>query len=208
MSALGLLALPLVPLVAAEVGTLCDGAHRPTVGQWANYQTDVPLLKTKMESRYAIVASEGTDDQLSYWLEMDIQMPMGKMTLQFLVPGYPYETVLGVVMKMAEGVPAMVYPPAMAASLKGNDNLSEPLRMACEASASGVQESITVPAGTFSALRISLRSLGKDIWISPEVPFGVVKMAEADGKGLELLAYGMDAVSSITEEPQKMPGFN
>jgi len=33
-------------------------------------------------------------------------------------------------------------------------------------------------------------------------------MAYPDGKGLELMAYGMDAVSSITEEPQKMPGFN
>ena len=42
--------------------------------------------------------------------------------------------------------------------------------------------------------------------VSPDVPFGVIKLADADGKGLELLAYGTDAESSITETPQKMPG--
>ena len=65
-----------------------------------------------------------------------------------------------------------------------------------------------MPAGTFRALRVPARGLGKDIWISADVPFGVIKMAEPDGKGLELIAYGADAESSITETPQTMPGMD
>ena len=130
------------------------------------------------------------------------------MILQFLVSGYPYDpdSVQRAIGKMNPALPAMEYPGVMAATMATNDNLSEPMRMACEEEDNGVQESVTVPAGTFIALRIPLPRLGKDIWISPEVPFGVVKMVEPDGKGLELIAHGTGATSSITETPQKMPG--
>ena len=52
-----LLFLVTTPVFAAGPGILCGGHSSLTVGQWAKYQTDVPLLKTKMESRYAIVAT-------------------------------------------------------------------------------------------------------------------------------------------------------
>ena len=55
-----------------------------------------------------------------------------------------------------------------------------------------VQETVTVPAGTFSATRIPLRRMGKDIWLSSSVPFGIVKLADADDKGMQLIAYGDD----------------
>ena len=85
-------------------------------------------------------------------------------------------------------------------------HLSDPIRRACEAAESATKESISVAGGTFDAFRVPLKRLGKVIWVTPDVPFGVVKLADADGKGLELLAYGTDAESSITETPQKMPG--
>jgi len=46
----------------------------------------------------------------------------------------------------------------------------------------------------------------KDIWVSQDVPFGVVKIAERNGKGLELMEYGSNAESAIKEIPQKLPG--
>ncbi len=196
-------------MFAAEPGNLCDGHLALSVGQWAKYQTDVPLLKTKMESRYAIVATEDVGGSEHFWLEMRVPMAGDRMILQFLVPGYPYQVdmIRSMVMKMGEAMPAMVYPPEMAAGMSSNDSLSTPLQLACDGYETGTVESVTVPAGTFRATRVSPKGFGKDIWISADVPFGIVKMTEPDGKGLILLAYGADAESSITETPHQVPGM-
>ena len=206
---LAILLLVTAPVFAAGPGDICAGQSPLSLGQWASYQTDVPLLNKKMESRYAVVATEAVDGKEHFWLEMLVPMAGGTMIMQFLVPGYPYDgdTVRGMVMKMGDAMPAMVYPPEMAGSMSSNDSLSNPLQLACDESELGTVESVTVPAGTFRALRVPARGLGKDIWISADVPFGVIKMAEPDGKGLELVAYGADAESLITETPQKMPGM-
>ena len=196
------------PSVASDLGGLCSGPQELTVGQWARYQTDVPLLARKMEARYAIVGREAVDGKDHYWLELTIGTAAGDMILQFLIPSYPFEpeSLQRAVMKMNAALPAMEFPAAAAANLLANDNLSDPLRQACEASTSAVEESVTVPAGTFDAHRVPLKRLGKDIWVSPSVPFAVVKMVDSNGKGLELLDHGTGAESSITETPQKMPG--
>lgn len=205
-----ILFLVTAPVCAAGPGDFCAGQSPPSVGQWAKYRMDVPFLNEKMESRYAVVATQAVDGREHFWLEMLVPMAGGTMIMQFLVPGYPYDgdTVRGMVMKMGDGMPAMVYPPEMAGSMSSNDSLSKPLQIACDQSESGTVESVTVPAGTFRALRVPARGLGKDIWISADVPFGVIKMAEPDGKGLELIAYGADAESSITETPQRVPGMD
>ncbi len=100
-------------------------------------------------------------------------------------------------------MPPMEIPPGSAQK----DNLSDPIRLACEELEKGVPESVTVPAGTFSATRIPLRRLGKDIWLSTSVPFGIVKLVDADDKGMQLIAFGSDAEPAITEAPQTFPGM-
>ncbi len=103
-------------------------------------------------------------------------------------------------------MPPIEMPPSSVQS----GNVSDPLRMACEEFEKGIvetsQESVTVEAGTFSAMRIPVRQLGKDVWVSTAVPFGIVKMVDEDGYGVVLTAYGNDAVSAITETPQVLPG--
>ena len=195
-------------MTASDLGGLCDGNRQVTLGEWAKFATDVPFLKDKLEARYAIVGTEAFDGQDHYWLEVEIPTAGGSMILQFLVPGYPYDpsTVRKTVAKMSPDLPAMEYPQALGASMQPNDSLSDPIRGACEAADSATKESISVAGGTFDAFRIPLKRLGKVIWVSPDVPFGVVKLADADGKGLELVAHGTDAESSITETPQKIPG--
>ncbi len=195
-------------MAASDLGGLCDGTHQVTVGEWAKFATDVPFLTDKLEARYAIVGTEAFDGKDHYWLEVDIPTPAGSMILQFLIPEYPYDpsTVRRTVAKMNPELPAMEYPQALGATMQPHDNLSDPIRRACEAADSATKESITVAGGTFEAFRIPLKRLAKVIWVSPDVPFGVVKLADADGKGLELVAHGTDAESSITETPQKMPG--
>jgi hypothetical protein len=194
---------------AAGVGELCSASLALSEGQWARFAVDAPFIAERLESRYAIVGSEGSD----YWMEFEIATPMGNgnVIMKVLIPDWPYAegNIKRAMMQLpfGEGMEAMP-PMEMPASSIRNDDPAIPIRMACADLENGVEESITVTAGTFSATRITLRRLGKDIWLSSEVPFGIVKLADADDKGMELMAIGSDAESGITAEPQQIPGMN
>ena len=193
------------PLSAADLAGLCDGSNALTPGQWAKYQTDQVWMNTKAERQIAIVGAKDVEGKAHFWLEFLSYMANDTMAFQFLVPAYPYseEDIKGVAMKMGEST--REYPPEMAASLSGrSDSLSEPLQRACDEAESGEMESVTVPAGTFNALKVSPHRFGKDVWISAEVPFGVVKMTESDGKGLELIAHGIDP-GLVTKTTEQVP---
>lgn len=197
------------PIAAQEVGGICSGLGGLAVGEWAEYRVDGAFGVT-LEVRYAIVGEATVEDEGQYWLELNTALPAGNMILQFLVPGYPFqaESVRRVVMKMGPGQ-AMEFPEEMAGSmLQQGQNLSEPTIRACNESETIGWETVTVPAGTFRALRVRarLRSGDKDLWMSNDVPFGMIKMTEPDDPdhGLILLDHGTDAESSITETPQKM----
>jgi hypothetical protein len=195
--------------VAAGIGELCSGSISLSDGQWARFAVDAPFIKDRLDSRYAIVATEGSD----YWMEYEIATPMGNGStiMKVLIPSWPYTegAVKRVMMQLPmvegmDGMPPMEMPPS---SMRNND-VAEPIRMACAEVEKGVEESLTVTAGTFSTTRIPLRRLGKDIWLSSEVPFGIVKFADEDDKGMELIAFGSDAEPGITAEPQKIPGMD
>ncbi|MDX1384630.1 MAG: hypothetical protein R3190_13340, partial [Thermoanaerobaculia bacterium] len=150
--------------------------------------------------------TESADGAQHFWLEFENPLPTGvSMVFQFLIPSWPYPpgSVRGAVTKIP-GAPAMRVPASAAANV-GRDNLSEPVLAACDEEET-TSESVTVPAGTFAATRSSPRGFGKDVWLSADVPFGLVKTAEANGMGMRLVEYGTDAESAITETPQKLPG--
>ena len=44
---------------AAGIGELCSGSISLTDGQWARFAVDAPLIKDRLDSRYAIVGTEG-----------------------------------------------------------------------------------------------------------------------------------------------------
>ena len=70
-------------------------------------------------------------------------------------------------------------------------------------------ESVQVPAGTFEThhLRPVDEELGPgEVWVSTEVPFGLVKGEGPDGS-LILIESGSGATSTITENPQDIPGI-
>jgi hypothetical protein len=194
---------------ASGVGELCGGSISLTDGQWARFAVDAAFMKDRLDSRYAIVGTEGSH----YWMEYEVVVPtgMGAIIMKILIPGWPY-TEGGVKRAMMQlpAVPGMeAMPPVeMPPSSIQKDDLADPIRMACAEAEKGVAESVTVTAGTFSATRIAVRSLGKDVWLSSEVPFGIVKMADADGYGMELMAFGSDAEAGITAEPQTIPGMD
>lgn len=199
------------PTIAAAsgIGELCSGSIGLSDGQWARFAVDAPFIKNRLDSRYAIVGTEGSD----YWMEFEIATPMGNGStiMKVLIPSWPYAegAVKRVMMQLPmvegmEAIPPMEMPPS---SMRNND-VAEPIRMACAELENSVEESLTVTAGTFSTTRIPLRSLGKDIWLSSDVPFGLVKMADTDDKGMELMAFGSDAKPGITAEPQSIPGID
>ena len=196
-------------VAASGIGELCSGSISLSNGQWARFAVDAPFIKDRLDSRYAIVGTEGSD----YWMEFEIATPMGNGStiMKVLIPSWPYAEgiVKRVLMQlpMVEGMDGMP-PMEMPASSMRNNDVAEPIRMACAELETGVEESLTVTAGTFNTTRIPLRSLGKDIWLSSDVPFGLVKMADTDDKGMELMAFGSDAEPGITAKPQKIPGLD
>jgi hypothetical protein len=193
---------------AADIDRLCNGAVALSIGQWASYAVDAPLMQDKIENRFAIVGAEAD----YYWLEYEAATPIGDtgMIMQFLIPQWPYAegAITRVIMQMPtiQGMDPMP-PIEMPPSTVQKDDLASPIRMACAELKKGVEETVTVPAGTFSALRIPLRPLGKDIWISPDVPFGMVKLVDAAGNGTVLHAFGSNAESAVTATPSQLPGM-
>jgi hypothetical protein len=194
---------------ASGIGELCTGSTGLSDGQWARFAVDAPFMRERLDSRYAIVGTEGSD----YWMEFEVAMPMGNGStiMKILIPGWPHEegTVKRAMMQLplGEGMDAMP-PMEMPPSSIQKDDPAIPIRMACAEAENGIEESVTVGAGTFSTTRIPLRRLGKDIWLSSEGPFGIVKFADADDKGMELMAFGSDAEPGITSAPQKVPGMD
>jgi hypothetical protein len=193
---------------AADIDSLCKGAVALSIGQWASYAVDAPLMREKTENRFAIVGTEAD----YYWLEYEAATPVGDtgMIMQFLIPQWPYAegAITRVIMQMPiiqgmDPLPPIEMPP----STVQKDDLANPIRLACAEVQNGVEETVTVPAGTFSALRIPLKPLGKDIWISSDVPFGMIKLVDEEGLGTVLQAYGDDAESAVTATPFEVPGM-
>ncbi len=193
---------------ASGVGELCSGSVSLSDGQWARFAVDAPFMKDRLDSRYAIVGMEAGH----YWMEFEVAMPMGNgaTIMKVLIPAWPYAegAIKRAMMQLplGEGMEAMP-PMEMPPSSMQRDDPANPIRMACAELENGVDETLTVAAGTFSTTRITLRREGKDIWLSSEVPFGIVKFADADNKGMELMAFGSDAEPGITAEPQQIPGM-
>jgi hypothetical protein len=46
-----------------------------------------------------------------------------------------------------------------------------------------------------------------DVWVQPDVSFGIVQLVMRDGTTLSLTGQGTGAKSSITETPRAMAGF-
>jgi hypothetical protein len=68
------------------------------------------------------------------------------------------------------------------------------------------EEKVTVPAGRFQARHYHSAKYGSDSWVASSVPFALVKSVGKNYQ-MELAVHGHGAKSSITEQPQEMPGM-
>ena len=225
--AAGLLAAVAVPARAQDVCT----RFRPTpaIGSWAEYQTS--RNGQAFKTRLAVVGQEKRGGKDAIWFESTMETPRGRMISEMLVPGYPFEpgSAIEVVVKRGDQ-PAMKMPAGMMGMMRGGQGQPTPSApgqggmgrgpgrgMGRGAAASNWlqqcrsltvvgQESVTVPAGTFKTTHLRSANDSTDVWVSREVPFGMVK-SQAAGMTAELSGMGTGAKKSITETPKEMPGM-
>ncbi len=208
MVMLGLAALAPSSLPAQSMAEICSGLTDVEVGEWATYDVDSGSQQGTM--RFALIA-EGAAGGDGQWFEVTMNVGGLDMVVQLQVPGWPFgpDDVEGVVMKSA-GQPAMRIPGSMLSMVQGQMDIPmADLSENCLGSELLGTESVEVPAGTFEAYRIRPTDQDLDpgdVWLSPEVPFGLVKGEGPDGS-MTLIDSGSGATSTITETPQDMPGI-
>lgn len=168
----------------------------PVVGGWAEYQ-----MRGKGESSGKMkVAIVGKEDN-GYWYEMVMEGPRGRKSItKMLVSGDPSEAgnVKRLIVK-TEDKPAMEMP------LHMRGDVTKPQEPKGKAVDKG-QETVTVPAGTFTAQHIQYQDAGGravDTWVVKDIsPYGMVKTQSQDFE-MVLVGHGTGATTLITETPQQ-----
>jgi hypothetical protein len=195
------------PLAAQKKDCLAD-LKMPPVGQWAEYAG--VRNKKPYTLRYAVVGSEERAGKSMKWLELQVEgdTPDKNMVFKVLTTGTPAE------MDQAEEIvfkpgnkPAMKMNPMLMGLLKSELSKNSALANLCEGVSLAGEESVTVPAGTFKALRYHNAKYQSDTWVVPDKPFVMVKATGKDFE-LNLTSSGDGAKSAITETPQDMPGMS
>ena len=192
-------------LSAQSLVEACEALRHITVGQWAEYQISSPDPQGNGQARFAIVDVEEVDGEEYYWHEMRMAAPMGTMVMQMLVPSYPYSSseIHSAVMQMGDQR-AMEVPDQMLTMMQGEGSRDPAKEIAehCSEAELVAEESITVAAGTFDALHLRIPSASdlSDLWVSVDLPFGLIKVT-GPGVEISLLGHGLEATSSIGERP-------
>jgi hypothetical protein len=150
------------------------------------------------------------------------------MITETLVPGYPFapDAVMEVVVKRGDQ-PARKMSGAMMAMMRGQGGQGQGQAAGARGGRGGGmgragamanwseqcrglsvvgQESVKVPAGTFTATHLHNAADSTDVWVSGQVPFGLVK-SQSPRVTMQLSGMGKDAKKSITETPQEMSGM-
>lgn len=193
----GALLLVAVPLAAQAPcgGKLATSA----VGREATYRLTRPSGSQAI--RFAIVDQKADGDTQLVWFETQVQAEgHPALVSQVLVPEFPYDpaTVKEASLKSGDRAPIKLDARQLASMRRRLPGLLESIVEGCKAASLVGTESVKVPAGTFQASHYRNALRGSDIWVSSEVPFGIVKLTDAtDHSSMELTATGTDAKSSF-----------
>ena len=189
-------------------GNCLEQVKFPQVGRWAEYKA---LYKQKdpYTMRYAVIGSEARDGKQLQWVEMRMTGTKKdqNMVYQMLVPGslVEMEQVQEIVFKPGDQ-PAMKMNGMMLGLVRKQLEKQSFLSEMCRGVTLVGQESVTVPAGRFKTMHFRSSEHAMDSWVSPDIPFSLVKSTGKDYQ-MELAAQGGGAKSSITEKPREMGGM-
>lgn len=197
-------ALILVPtqLFGQDLEVACGALARGPIGSWAQQKVEAPAGTVDM--KFALIASRGAT-----WYEITAVTPQGTSIIQLEVPGFPFlpEEIQSAVMKNG-ATPAVVIPDAILQQYQSTTQ-SGPLadlESQCRTAEVIGSEAISVAAGSFETTHIRFPNNGGDVWVSADVPYGIVR-GLIQGQGtLELVSFGSDATGSISETPVVVPG--
>jgi hypothetical protein len=203
-----LLVLLLTAAPAARAQDCLEQIKFPVVGRWAEYKA-LYNGKDPYTVRYAVIGSEKRGGVDLKWVELRMvgEGPDKNFTYQVLIPGSPSEmaNVQEIVMKAGDK-PAMKMNGMMMKMIRGQLDKQNFLGDVCKEVTLVGEEKITVPAGRFQARHYHSAKYGSDSWVASSVPFALVKSVGKNYQ-MELAVHGDGAKSSITEQPQEMPGM-
>jgi len=203
-------ALSAVPLAAqnrpaaATNSCAAKGPKLPAAGSWAEYKVDSSAM------RLAYLGKEAAGERVEMSMNRPASRrgPAGPMVIQMVVPGYPYEMADAkeVVMQSGSDAPMKLNEQMLGMMRSRMPSGSQINNETCARMTEVGKESVTVPAGTFQTTHYRDAQRGTDVWISPSVPFGMVRVV-GEGRTVELQSSGTGAKSKITGTPQEMgPG--
>ena len=188
------------------------GVFSTTVGGWSEYAVTEIEGGKKSTMRNAVVGKEGD----SFWYEVVITENGARNIIKMSLKGDPNnpENIQRLIMKNGDQ-PAQEMPrdfvmmgrrmaTSMFESRSGSSVASQPGLKSVEI---GTRE-VKVAAGAFTATQNQLvdgtgKVLATYDYSSEVLPLGVVR-SETDKVRIELVAFGKDAVSLITEQPEMM----
>jgi len=198
------LLLALAPPAWAQ-GDCLSQIKFPAQGSWSEYKAtynDNPYTV-----RYAVVGEENRGGKELQWVELRMVGGTANSIYQMLVPGTIAELnqVEEIVFKSGSK-PAMKIGGEMMKMMRGQMEKQSFFGEMCKGVTLVGKEKITVPGGTYETLHFKSTEHASDSWISPKVPFSLVKAAGKTFR-VELLEHGSGATSSIKEKPQEMKGM-
>jgi hypothetical protein len=130
--------------------------------------------------------------------------------IQLLTPSWPNTgNGLSELIVQAKGRPPMRISGQRLAAMRPQMT-ANPARVAageCKGMTDLGAETITVPAGKFTAHHYRDEEGNYEAWFDPTVPFGVVKATGKTGTGIVLTSKGTAAATAITGTPMDMPGM-
>ncbi|MGH7532456.1 MAG: hypothetical protein ACREL4_04095 [Gemmatimonadales bacterium] len=196
-----ILAAGIVTPLAAQGPCADKGAKLPAPGSWSSYNATQPGRDgpRSMTMKMAYLGHETGGDRI----EIQTQGERGPVIMQMLVDGFPWGPA---------GLKEMVFKMGDRPAMKAGGQMMEMMRnrapnggitaeMCAQLTVVGT-ETVSVPAGSFSATHLHSAKDSVDVWVSAKVPF-VIKV-KGPNNSLELTGTGTGAKSSITETPQDM----
>jgi hypothetical protein len=182
-----------------HAGPAMRGVFNPVVGSGGQY--DVTTEKgEKMTMEVAIVGKDSVAGKEGYWVEMTMaNASMGQMISKSLTVLDGQDTVVSRVIMQMGSRPPMELPEQMTKMR----SQKQPADIRDKADDLG-SESVTTPAGTFTAEHYKMKDGSGEMWVSPKAgPWGLVKMQGKDSS-MVLTKVITDAKDKITGTPQPM----
>jgi hypothetical protein len=196
-------------LSGQTLAEVCSSVGQLDSGSYVTYELEgaSPTGQQISEMRFALVGQETGGSASGFWYEFRA-MAEEAIIVQMLVPGFPFDPadIQSMVLKSGDQ-PAMKVPSQMLGLVRSQieqNDMAEFGKQCAESEVLGT-ETVSVPAGQFSSLHIRTKMGTGEVWISQDVPFGMVKARTDTGEEMVLTEYGYDAVSSITETPVELP---